>query len=79
MDFKVFAEWAKENGYKNGLSVDRLDVNGNYEPCNCKWSTDIEQQRNKRNNRYLTIKGVTKTVAEWAEISGLPYKIKGKK
>lgn len=74
MDFEVFAEWAKGNGYKNGLSIDRLDVNGNYEPRNCKWSTDVEQQRNKRNNRSITIKGETKTVAEWAEISGLPYK-----
>jgi hypothetical protein len=74
MDFEMFAEWARGNGYNEGLSIDRLDVNGNYEPSNCKWSTDVEQQRNKRNNRYLTINGETKTVAEWAEISGLSYK-----
>jgi hypothetical protein len=72
--FEIFADWAKKNGYKDGLTIDRIDVNGNYEPGNCKWSTDVEQQRNKRNNRYITINGETKTVAEWAEISGLPYK-----
>jgi hypothetical protein len=72
--FEVFAEWAKKNGYKDGLTIDRMDVNGNYEPDNCKWSTDVEQQRNKRNNRHITINSQTKTIAEWAEISGLPYK-----
>jgi hypothetical protein len=70
--FEVFAEWAKKNGYKDGLTIDRMDVNGNYEPDNCKWSTDVEQQRNKRNNRHITINSQTKTIAEWAEISGLP-------
>jgi hypothetical protein len=72
--FEVFKEWALKNGYRNDLSIDRIDVNGNYEPVNCKWSTQIEQQRNKRNNHYFDINGITKTVAEWAEISGVPYK-----
>jgi hypothetical protein len=73
-DFVVFVEWAKKNGYKEGLTIDRINVDGNYEPKNCKWSTDIEQARNKRTSRYITINGETKTVAEWAEISELPYK-----
>lgn len=73
-EFEVFVEWAKRNGYKDGLTIDRIDVDGNYEPGNCKWSTDVEQQRNKRNSRYVTINGETKTVAEWAEISEVPYK-----
>lgn len=72
--FENFAEWAKKNGYKDGLTIDRIDVDGNYESSNCKWSTDVEQQRNKRNNHRVTINDVTKTVAEWAEISGVPYK-----
>jgi hypothetical protein len=72
--FEVFKDWALKNGYRNDLSIDRIDVNGDYESINCKWSTEIEQQRNKRNNHYKTINGETKTVAEWAEISGLPYK-----
>ncbi|WP_163537596.1 hypothetical protein [Gracilibacillus sp. YIM 98692] len=73
-DFEVFAKWAKENGYKDGLTIDRIDVDGNYEPKNCKWSTNLEQARNKRTSRYITINGEAKTVAKWAEISGLPYK-----
>lgn len=72
--FEVFAEWALKNGYKDSLSIDRINVDGNYEPENCKWSTDIEQARNKRTSRFIIINGESKTVAEWAEISGIPYK-----
>lgn len=72
--FKAFEEWALNNGYKDGLSIDRIDVNGNYEPRNCKWSTNLEQSRNKRNSLYITIDGESKTIGEWSEISGLSYK-----
>ena len=73
-NFEVFAEWALKNGYNETLSIDRINVNGNYEPNNCKWSTNFEQARNTRRNRFLSIKGESKTVAEWAEIGGIPYK-----
>jgi len=53
------------------ITIERIDNNGNYEPGNCKWITNKEQQSNKRNNRYITIDGETKTVSQWAEISGL--------
>lgn len=72
--FEAFKEWSMSNGYKDDLSIDRIDVNGNYEPINCRWSTETEQQRNKRTNRFIKINGESKTVAEWAEISGMPYK-----
>lgn len=73
-NFEKFADWALSNGYQEHLSIDRLDVNGNYEPANCKWSTTLEQSRNKRNTRYITINEETRPLSEWAEISNVPYK-----
>ena len=55
--FENYFDWCINNGYKKGLSIDRIDVNGNYEPFNCKYVTQIEQGFNKRNTFYLTING----------------------
>lgn len=54
-DFVNFYNWALENGYKDNLTIDRIDVNGNYEPNNCRWSDIKEQSRNKRNTIYIKI------------------------
>lgn len=48
-DFIAFKDWAINNGYSNNLSIDRINVNGNYEPSNCRWITMAEQQKNRRN------------------------------
>lgn len=50
-DFSAFYEWAINNGYKEGLTIDRINNNGNYEPNNCRWVTRAEQNRNKRYNK----------------------------
>ena len=70
-DFETFYKWALENGYKKELTIDRIDVNGNYEPSNCRWITMKEQQRNRRTNVRITFNGVTKTQVEWAEELGI--------
>lgn len=66
-DYVSFRNWAVDNGYSDGLSIDRINNDLGYSPDNCRWSTMKEQQRNKRNNRLLTFCGETKTVSEWAE------------
>lgn len=70
-DFMSFYSWAMSNGYADNLTIDRIDVNGNYEPSNCRWATMKEQGNNKRTCIYLTHNNETHTLTEWAEITGL--------
>lgn len=46
--FQSFYDWSTENGYEKGLTIDRINVNGNYEPSNCRWATWLEQAHNKQ-------------------------------
>lgn len=69
--FEAFKKWALENGYQENLTIDRIDVNGNYCPENCRWVTRKIQMNNTRRNHLLTYKGETKNITEWAKITGI--------
>lgn len=69
-----FYNWAMQSGYKEGLSIDRIDNDGDYCPENCRWATDIEQANNKRNNAFITYKDETHTISEWCRIKGISVK-----
>lgn len=73
-DFQVFYDWAMANGYKDDLTIDRIDVNGNYEPSNCRWVTVKVQNNNKRSNRLITYNEKTQTLAQWADELQINYK-----
>lgn len=66
-----FCNWAYENGYKEAdrgrCTLDRVEVDGDYSPDNCRWTTMKVQSNNKRNNLYYTIDGQTKTLSEWCD------------
>ncbi len=65
-DFEVFYAWALEAGYREGLSIDRIDNDGNYTPDNCQWATRAMQSANRSNNRMLTAFGETKNLTDWS-------------
>lgn len=69
LEWDTFYEWAITNEYRESLTLDRIDVNGNYEPSNCRWATQQEQARNTRLNRIID--GVS--MAEYAEKHNLKY------
>lgn len=72
-DFQAFYDWAMSHGYADDLTIDRIDVNGNYEPSNCRWATMKEQQNNRRNNHLITYNGETKTLKQWSEKIGIDW------
>lgn len=69
--FENFYDWSINNGYKEGLTIDRINVDGNYEPTNCKWATTKEQSLNTTRNVFLTYNGQTKTIYEWGMETGI--------
>ena len=69
-DYDAFYEWAVVNGYTNNLTLDRIDVNGNYSPENCRWATNIEQGNNTRVNIQVKYGNRSQTITEWCRELG---------
>lgn len=74
INFKSFYDWAMANGYRDDLTIDRIDNNGNYEPSNCRWVDMKRQARNTKRNVNVTINKETKTLIEWCEIYQINYR-----
>lgn len=70
-DFMSFYNWSVENGYNDTLTIDRINASGNYEPSNCRWITQKEQQNNRTNNHRILFNGELHTMAEWSDITGI--------
>jgi hypothetical protein len=74
MPFDGFMKWAQATGYKDGMTIERKDNNGNYEPDNCTWATMKEQNNHKRSNRVLSYNGRDLTVAQWSAETKISYR-----
>lgn len=72
-DFLTFKDWAMSNGYDKNLTIDRIDVNGNYEPTNCRWVPQCVQNNNTRQNTMITLGRVTHSLADWCRAFNLNY------
>jgi hypothetical protein len=76
---KVCAQWRRsflaflaDMGERpEGMSLDRIDVNGNYEPANCRWASTAQQSSNRRSNVWIEHDGAKRTVSEWSQITGI--------
>jgi len=58
-------------GWARNLTIDRIDVNGHYDPANCRWANSFEQSINRTNNTIISFDGKTMTLVEWAKKTGI--------
>ena len=73
-DYEAFRKWMLDNGYHDGLTIDRIDNNRGYSPDNCRIVTMKEQGNNRRSNVLYTSNGETHNLKQWSEITGINYK-----
>lgn len=66
-DFELFKSWSLENGYEEGLSIDRIENDDGYHPENCRWTDQTTQNRNKSNVIWIEHEGEMKRLVDWAE------------
>lgn len=71
--FLSFKEWAESSGYSDKLTIERIDVNGNYCPENCKWIPLKEQANNRRTTVNITFNGETMNLSQWAKRLGMNF------
>ena len=71
--YEVFQKWALSHGYREDLTIDRINNDGNYSPDNCRWVTKAVQNRNSRSCTMIEYKGEKHCIKEWCEILCLPY------
>ena len=76
-DFNNFYDWSISNGYHRDLSLDRIDNDGPYAPWNCRWATDHQQSRNRRNNVVIEFEGAKLCLVDMSEKYGLPSSVVG--
>lgn len=73
-NFIAFYQWAIDNGYSEEKTIDRINVDGDYEPSNCRWADAKTQCNNRTSNIKITIGNSTRTLTEWCEIFNVDYK-----
>lgn len=71
--FENFHNWAMANGYSDELTIDRMNVNGDYCPDNCRWSDQETQKNNQRKTVWVEIKGIKKSLKQWTNFMGWSY------
>ena len=74
-DFDAFKEWALSSGYERGLTLERKDNNGPYDPANCVWTTRVKQQRNQRRTVMVTLDNESRPLKDWCELYGVSYQM----
>lgn len=73
LSFEPFMKWSLSHGYKKGLSIDRINNNGNYSPQNCRWVTAMIQQNNMRTNHIIYFNDERMTMANFCRKYNLDY------
>ena len=71
--FRSFFDWSLKKGYKQNLTIDRIDYTREYSPSNCRWATQSEQQNNKSSNIWITYKGTRMTLMQFSKKYNIPY------